>query len=567
MENQEAPSNKKLYIAVGVLVVLVIIAAISFFMIQRPSSKSAVPTPDQVLNDPSQSNKTIRNPNPFIAPDDLDAVDEAFADEMRKNGKLPPQKPTYNFEYELAPELMNKPQTKDSFFNIFSQVFAAEPPATCDTTTIPATVPVYDLRAHWTAAEASIVAREFNLDGNPYSREDQAGSFDYYFTKDFETGFLKLNANSGVYTFHQVPESTGAAISVADRNANAQLALETHHLGTTIAEPVQTESSVSLYRYIKSWGNYPVIDRTSLDQAGAGRICDIPSAVDVNYIENYLAADGVQLRFINKSRTQTRVREIQTQSLEDSFTDYSDNPPIEPIVIPPTATSGKVTFDESTIVYYDYGVYYPQTNYIPVYLLRGSVEGSSAKVYAMYPVISRSVLEQLNILKAPSSTQTMMDDSGMKQAALGIDPVDVTGLPEPPPPKSAVPTNLTPTLPGNTPAYGGGGGKFGGGGALDRCPLGAVDYDVRCTSGGRVVCTDFIEVEEALTNASPDPVDVCKNGCKSITKVVTISGGANPCKKMLELNNIPSKSHMDLFNSGKSFTDGDVSCTIDACPC
>ncbi len=489
------------------LIIVVGIGLVFLFTAGPKSSQKGASNTN--ISSPSGSPQQQTNVNPLINSHDVDGVKQDYARQLQKQGKTAPVQP--KFDYQLAPELNNK----ESFLSIRS-AFAA---STCSIDSAPSTIPVYTLKAHWTAKEASDVAKEFNITAPVASMPADGGGFQYFFSAPLTDGFLSLYEASGMYTYHAVLHAAGNdnGLAGAERKSDNERKKYGLYDGfTKLSGGFDASVGSYVFNYRKDWDLFPMVDTNKIKALGSGSVCGIVSTQSVNTATLVVSIDDKLSRVINDTRKITAKKTLPRELFTDAFAQYHAHPPVDPIVVGDTIAGGTVTIDEVTLVWYELGPNFAQTAYIPMYLTSGSVVSGTqhARVFTLFPAVSMKELVKSGVIPA--------DEYSLK-----LD----TFNPKPPKPD------------------------------MIGCPGNTVDYTVSCSDiSGGTVCNAFMGIKP-----DDDPNNICADGCKSKDGTVTAGVNEDPCKLFLEQNNMPTNSYHPV--NPVVAPAGTYSCVLNGCPC
>ncbi len=489
-----------LFLAIPVVIIALVIVALHAKSAEQMGQKgSNGSTSGQTVNQP-QTNPLIRNA-------ELQRVQDNYKTKYQQLRITPAPQPKYNFQYQLSPQLQNKGSFLPFHFDV---VHAA---SNCNIDSAPGKLPVYTLKAHIKATDATALASSFGINATPSSLlMDDGKSFQYYYTSTDVTHYFTLAEPSGVYMYHEAyqtpPPST---ISATQAQTIAKTAATNHNLAsdTKVTNTTTSASGLYTFRFTKQYGGLNIIDAHSLKTlAPATSVCAAPASENMGFVDVWLTHPGDVVKIINNTREVISSAVVSRESLEKSLAEYEAAPLTPPIVSDGSVTTGKVTINEAQLVYYDYGNEYGQTEYVPVYATSGTT-ANNARVITLFPAVSIAELKKAGVMPGTTSA--------------GIVQMNTFDLPQPQPPSFST----------NPP-----GGS---------CPGGLIDYTVNCSySDGTPLCSAM-----GSQPSGSDPFNVCSSGCKRLAGTISIKPGEDACQKFL--------------NSGSS--GGDISCTVDACPC
>lgn len=520
--------RKKRFVVLGLLFLAFLIVVPLLLQPQRQTPGSAqTPSPSMPQQDTSRqgvsSEKESKNVfNPLISNAELERVRNAYRSRFESLGKTIPPKPQYKFQYILSDRLKDKRS-----FTPVKQVFAT----TCNLPSAPTTIPGYLLKAHYSLEDAKNVAKEFGLTDSPSSLPMPDGSsYKYYFSGKDLNIYLTLAEPSGTYIYHQAFKDSpgGSDVGVERARVLALTSLEKYGLqkDLTLKSSHEDIHMDGLKRYTfeygKNLGVFPLVDTASIQGLGLGQsVCGVKASNLTNFVRVDVTQPGQLEKITNQTRKVLKTYSFPRLPLEKSLEEYSENPPIEPIVLgDDTVTSGNVAVDEAALVWYDYGEAHAQAAYIPMYLTSGKT-AKGTRVFTLFPAVSKSEIDKTEIaakVYSPSALQ-----------------IDVYY----PPPSSST-------------------GPKGPG----ACYGGIIDFYLICSKPtGESVCGATLNAP-----ASSDAYGVCESGCKELkSAILPVRADQDPCYEFIQ------KSGMQDFGyPGPAFAprfSGNVSCQITACPC
>jgi hypothetical protein len=510
---------RRMYIAIAVLFVALVLISISLLKIQgKRNTPEAVTNPKEEVQvkTKNKDNKT----NLLIKTNDLQNINNDY---LRRTGQKSTNNVDLHFTYELAPSLRKKSKVSPS------PVLGA---TSCTLENAPDKVNIYTVLSHLNQENASNVAMEYGIDSEPYSLPTETSSYQYFFSGENNSSFLSIYEPSGAYVFHKAASPSADIVSTAQLRSISDGLLTQHNLsdGTEFITN-RNINDLKEFIYKHPYGDLPNIDSNSLRALGMDKsICNVEQALEMGNIEVSLLPDGNLYKLINNTRKILDIKSANRIELEDSLIEYEDNTIYPPIVIPEgSAQSGKVVLDEAVMIYFDYGKNFPQKYIMPVYAASGLTTDSTGKtvrVITMLPVVSLDELIDLGIL---NSEVKSVGNTSQKQSTFTIEEPTV-----PPPPNTS--------------------------GGTGKCFGNLVDYTVQCSQSGQYVCSSFFGIPP-----QEDKLNICTAGCKSLSGTV-YTNGADPCKIFLE----QKKINTDYYVGGGVNSieiKGDVSCVINACPC
>lgn len=542
-ENQAFSTKKKVLIVSGVIGLAFLTSLVLVFFSRRTGSNSSIlqPNPTIVPGQGAQININNSSDNPLIPQEELDKNSQTKSQTPSSN----PQNKTYEFKYELAPNLQHQ---KRSFLKL-PQVVAAEP---CSLETIPSTMPVFKLQQHLTVDDGQKIAGKFSLPITTYSLPIEGGAMQYYFT-DTNTGdYLTIMEPSGVYTYHHAPASIGSSVDSSGAQSIVSSVLKEFFDGQSLEQISSYENpgntaAAFVYKYQQSLAGTRIMDGSSVGSLETSSPCDMKPAESVGTVEMWLGQDGAPINLFSKIRLITESKPMTILDLPEALKQSEDVSYIDPIVFSKKGTtSGKVILDEAASpVYVDPGPKFGLSCYIPVYQACGKTE-SGEKVCPIFPAVKLSEIKEYCAAKPLSGLEV-----GKVPTEKG-DTIKYSHFP------------FNPPTPPEPPKIG-------------QCGGGLVDYNITCSQHAfsdkslPPTCSAMVSVP---TNESPD-IYVCDTGCKekAITGTVKLgTGGGDPCKQLFEqynekqtssTNKIPLDKYLQEFHA----PEGDYDCSVNICPC
>jgi hypothetical protein len=547
-------AKKKALLVIGVVGLAFITSLILVFISRSGSNSSTAlqPNPTIVPRQGVQIHINQSADNPLIPQKEISESSKTAAssspsssEESQKRVSPSPAAKTYDFKYELAPNLQHQKRTLLKL----QTAYAAEP---CSLETIPSTMPVFKLQQHLTIENSQAVAGKFTLPITAYSLPTEGGVLQYYYT-DIDSGnYLSVMEPSGVYTFHHPPKIIGTPIDGAQASVTAESAIKEFFDNQTLESVSSTENpsnpaAAFVYKYQQLLAGSKIMDGSSVGSLETKSPCDMKPAESIGNVEMWLAQDGIPVNLFSKVRNIVDSKTLPILDLSEAVKQSEDVSYIDPIVFSKKNTvSGKVILDEAAPpVYIDPGPQFGLSCYIPVYQACGKTEGGD-KVCPILPAVKLSDIKEYCAAKSLSGIEV-----GKVPIAKG-DTIKYSHFP------------FNPPTPPEPPKIG-------------QCGGGLVDYIITCNQGIASdkslppSCSAMISVP---TNESPH-TSVCENGCKegAITGNVSIkSGGGDPCKQLLEDYNskqssFTNKIPLDKYLQQQSVPQGDYSCSVNICPC
>lgn len=510
---------------IPILIIIAIVAVIFSLNYQKNLSKQSS-TPPQTQNQSTTTKDLLINSG------DIGRIKQDYNNKLRESNLAPKKEQEYEFHYKLSPKFSNK---QSSLINTLTKVLGV---TSCDISAAPDQISVYELKNKINEADASDIAKEFDITEKPTSLPEKDGTFQYFFSNKKTDGNLTLYASSGTYVYHKVlkPESGSVNKSTAENIATEEI--KKHKLDDSIKLTNSSDNGDYVFHYTKEWDNLPMVDLDSIIALGIANtsICNVQVSPTMNFVEVFVKKDGQLARFINQTRVSTKKVTVPRVKIEDAlkaFGSTSADLPVKPIVIPEDTSlkSGDVEIDDATLVWFDFGNVFPQKLYVPFYLTSGKSPKSSSKVYTLFPAVSVD-----DLVKAGISVAT-----GKSKQTLQID-VYV------PPPAGGIGYSC--------PA-----------GVTVCCPGGVVDYGVSCTQGGRPICSRYFSLD-----AQEDINKVCTEGTFSQSGTITPTSGSDPCvdfaKKYLK-DTAKLESAYDNFTVADTpeITDEPATCQVTGSPC
>lgn len=500
-----------------IVIVIVVIFALNY---QKNLQDKQSLSPSQTQNQ-SNANKDL-----LINSADVERIKQDYNNRLRESGFVPKKEIEYDFHYKLSPKFINK---QSSLKDTLTKVLGVN---TCEISSAPDKVSVYELKNKINEVDATAIAREFGITGKPTSLPERDGTFQYFFSNQETDGNLTLFASSGTYVYHKVLKPVSGSISKPAAENIAMEEIKKHKLESSLKLTNSLEQGDYVFHYIKGWDSFPLVDLDSIIALGISRssVCNIQPAALMNFVEVHIKKDGQLARFINKTRAFAKKTEVSRIGIEKAVSDFksSSDLPVKPVVIPEDASvkSGEVEITDAVLVWFDYGNAFPQKLYVPFYLTLGKAPNNSALIYTLFPAVSAEELVKAGInTPAGKSKQTLQIDVYV-----------------PPPP--------------------GGIGYSCPEGEKVCCPGGLVDYTVNCTQQGRTICSIFIAV-----NAKKDANNVCKEGTFSESGTIDPQTGSNLCLNFAKKHNIEDPQLQYPVSPPTDFTNDPVSCQITGSPC
>lgn len=524
--------RKKRFVILGLLLLVVLIVVPLLLQPQRQAPGSAqTPSPGMPKQDTSRqgisSEKESKNVfNPLISNTEIERVQQAYRRKFESLGKAIPPKPQHKFQYILSDRLKDKRS-----FTPVKQAFAT----TCNLPLAPATVNGYLLKEHYSLEDAKGVAKEFGFTNPPSSLPMPDGSsYKYYFSSKDLNIYLTLAEPSGTYIYHQAFKDNpgGSDVGVERARLLALTSLEKHGLQKDLTlrsshEDIHMDGIKRYtFEYDKSLGVFPLVDTASIQGLGLGQsVCGVKASNLTNFVRVDVTEQGQLEKITNQTRKVLKTYSFPRLPLEKSLEEYSENPPIKPIVLgDETVTSGNVAVDEAALVWYDYDEAYAQATYIPMYFTSGRT-AKGARVFTLFPAVAKTEIKKTEIAAKvyPSSALQL-------------------NVYYPPPPSS--PVNV-------------------GSGGTGQCYGNVIDYSVTCSTETE---SEAVCVGVSNTEASNDPFDVCNKGCLVISEVLKVNAGQDPCYEFIKkfINPQHSNYYLPLFPIDKS---QEAICTVQSCPC
>lgn len=511
--------NKKFLIA-GVVVICILLLVVMFSLLLSNSANTSRPGSNNnpnITQTPTNNPKTTKELryNPLINNQEVEMIEDAYKKQLQKAGKPVPTEPDYKFQYELSPNL----NSGNSFLPV-QKVYAA---GKCNTVTAPAKVTVYTLKNHINQKDAQKLADGFGLTGSPSSLPtDDPNSYQYYFTDEQTSKYFTITEPSVTYYFHQaiVSASGSATVDITQAEILANKALSDHNLVTGITlKNKNTDNNIHFFTYDRKYGEYTLVNNQAIEALGkTNSLCNLTPSIQMGVIDVQITDRGDLYKIINMTRQISTTNSLSSQSLVSSIKEYNNQPPINPIVIGGTANAKKekVTIDEVSIVWYDYGEKFAQITYIPMYLTSGRT-ASGARVFSLFPTVSKKEIDKL-----PVSNKLNVSRNTLQLLPFYLNPRPLaTKAPQ-----------------------------------AKKCYGGAIDYQVKCSVNGSLICAKVFEAP-----AQSDPMGVCQNGCQTKTEVIDFNN-QNPC--ILIKSRLRNLNYYDPYPFSKS---GTATCVLNGCPC
>lgn len=547
MQEEQAFSTKKKIIVVSGVIGLAFLTSLVlvFFSRRSDSTKLLQPNPTVVPGEGVRININNSPDNPLIPQEEINKSTQSKSQTPTNNSQDNSQGKTYDFKYELAPNLQHQ---KRSLLHV-AQAFAAEP---CSLDTIPSSMPIFKLQQHLTAEDGQKIAGKFSLPITTYSLPTEGGVMQYFFTDTSTGDYLTIMEPSGVYTYHHAPASLGSSIDSSGAQNVVSSVLKEFFDGQSLEQissyenPGNTAASF-VYKYQQSLAGTQIMDGSSVGSLETSSPCNMKPAESVGTVEMWLAQDGSPVNLFSKIRPITESKPMTILDLPEALKQSEDISYIDPIVFSKKGTtSGKVVLDEAASpVYVDPGPQFGLSCYIPVYQACGKTEGGE-KVCPIFPAVNIKDLKEYCAAKPLSGLEV-----GKVPSEAG-DTIKYSHFP------------FNPPTPPEPPKIG-------------QCGGGLVDYNITCSQkffsdkSLPPACSAMVSVP---TNESPDTY-VCDSGCKekAISGSVSLgSGGGDPCKQLFEdynekqtssTNKIPLDKYMQDFH----VPEGEYDCSVNICPC
>lgn len=514
------------------------------FLLVRSSQQSPRKAIQQITPSATQVNRQateLEKQNLLINRAELDQAERDFNSKIGKSSTVLKKKSGFTFQLSPSLKKATTPTPVDQ-----QRVLAAA--TTCNIDTAPSTIYVYDLKSHWAVNEATNLAKEYGVDSPPYSLPTSSSSFQYQFTSKDNKTFFNLFEASGKYRYHLASATDAASLDAGAVKDRSNAFITQHKLNNKIGMPTPTAFGPStLFTYKRILDDFKLTDSASVQGAIGQSLCDVIDSAEMGSVEVEVRQDGKVTNLFNNTRTILGSYKAQRLTLEEAVAEFGASQPVEPIVIPPSATVdvSQIQIDTAVLAYYDIGANFGQTLYVPMYIGRGTV-GGGAQVIGFFPAVSATELLKKGLVKTvPKSGNA----ASQQQGTLGF----------------ATPTPHAPPPPPASGPVGEGGFPTDGGTSMLGCPGGLVDYQIQCGVAGRMVCAGAISAP-----SSSDPLNACASGCKNISGTVTYQAGSSPCDAFLQQKSIPAGDRKPVSFPGaiQQLKSGDqLTCSLNACPC
>ncbi|GEM_PF-2599305 len=536
-------SHKKLCLGIagGVLVVLLAL----FLMLPNPRTTQSPSqmTPSQAPiqgNNPNKETKGQDKFNPLISNDELKRVEEGAKKQYEQAGKVYPTRQE-NIQFELGPNMKKK-----SGFNFVQQAYAQ---TYCNISTLPPTLNAYVLKANLTVKDATALAGKYSLISAPASVPMADGkSFEYYFADAQVSKFMNIAEPSGIFYYHKASGSALPNQDISESQAKSLTDSELTRLG--LSDKIVLKSS----SFDASTNNFDItynrdlglklVDNLTVAALGSGQsVCSVVESTAMNEVKFIISKQAEVMKTISHTRIMGGTYPLKTQDLIDSLNEYGKNSPIPPIVIG-GPVNGPASIDSAMLVYYDYGKFYGQIAYVPVYLTSGKTT-SGVRVFGFFPAISKKELDKTPI---PNLRQTR---DMLQLETFNPRPAANPNAPKPQPKPSPKPGQPQLTSKPSEPG--------------ELCYGGLVDYDINCNVGdiGAEICSGYFE----LSSKTGDLFGACTNGCQVKSEMFDVPAGVNPCAEFLKRHGFPAGKFGNRPINTNKFNGGTVRCQIQGCPC
>ena len=559
--------NRKILLSGGIVIGLLLIVWVLIISFTQNSVGNQQQTMQNLTPTSSTSHSTLsvknyNSNNPLISRQEAQRQADSYQALYQQAGEKAPTSSTPVFKVVLPAKYLNN----SSSMNFIPQAYAAN--ATDCSGTLTGAVNIYILKNNINIAEAKSYADAFGLSVEAGSVPMGDGSSFYYqYTKDYKS-FLNVAQPSMEMHYHlaiapsSTPSGTITSITQAIAQANAQKALAKYITSfeakavfdngvTNLSGNEYVTTFTKLYALYPGGTAYlPMVNNDSIVSQVTGSVCNVTAASDTNHITIYQQpSDGTMLNFDDYTRKIANISTASGISVSKSVAEYGDTTPaLPPIVVPlgaKTKSFDTLTVTDAALVYFDYPETYAQSDYVPMYLLSGTLSDGT-KAYELYPAIDKADAAKLPIHTGATNNQLQLE------------------VYNPPLPKPS----------GTAECFGS-----------------QVDYRVTCrentVSGvGVTVCSHYFEGYVGARNKSSvsnDPFNICTSGNQTKTNPsFSAPAGSDVCKAFIDsVSNgqidtsgtqqgaYPGVNYSGVYGTSASniYDGGTVTCTLSGNPC
>ncbi|MBI1863386.1 hypothetical protein HYS00_04690 [Candidatus Microgenomates bacterium] len=439
------------------------------------------------------------------------------------------------FTYELSPEFKNRIKEHP----IDNKVLGVS--TLCNLSTVPPTVYVHDLQNHLSVDDAKNLAHEYDVDSISFSLPSETTTYQYLFIRPNNTASFTQYEGSGVYAYNHASALAAGTLGADNLRRYSNQMLSQHKLDKSLGTPqYNTIGEVTKFTYHKNLPDFMLVDEASIQSFFDQENCSISDSDIMGLISVSVKNNGEILKLLNNTRTITGTYKMNTIPADVALQEYKDAQPIDPILFPANAVPDPArafTIDSAVIAYYDVGVNFAQSLYIPLYIAHGfskTASGQDVQILTFFPAVSANELSKKGLVREiplPGNKSTQ------QQGTLPF----ATPTPHKPPPFSAKKAEIGVSGPG--------------------CPGNLVDYMVSCSVEGSVICRGNF-----TGSAAADPVKACTNGCTARVNTVDVTGGKNPCDAIMQQNGVTPDTINGEVPRQRLAPSGEVSCILTACP-